>query len=49
MAGQEVSALLDEGAPMPEGATHVQFVEGGVNVYENDWRVEPDTQAEAAA
>ncbi|WOI56824.1 ABC transporter ATP-binding protein [Palleronia sp. LCG004] len=39
MSGQEVAAIVNEGARVPDGGTHVQFVEGGVNVYEDEWRV----------
>ncbi|QFU09536.1 Trehalose import ATP-binding protein SugC [Rhodobacteraceae bacterium THAF1] len=42
LGGQEVAAIAGEGESVPDGGTHVQFVEGGVNVYENDWRVAPE-------
>ncbi|SPJ22663.1 ABC transporter ATP-binding protein [Palleronia abyssalis] len=42
LGGQEMSAIVGEGAAVPDGGTHVQFVEGGVNVYEDDWRVSPE-------
>ncbi len=48
MDGQELAAVVPEGRPVPDGGTHVQFVEGGVNVYEDDWRVTPDEEREAA-
>ncbi|RVV99666.1 ABC transporter ATP-binding protein [Mesobaculum littorinae] len=40
--GHPVAAIAGEGQGVPDGATHVQFAEGGVNVYENDWRVTPE-------
>ncbi len=46
--GQEVSALVPEERSVPDGGTHIQFVEGGVNVYEDEWRVAPDTERQAA-
>ncbi|MBJ3764290.1 ABC transporter ATP-binding protein [Maribius pontilimi] len=44
MDGLEVAAVAGEGATIPDGGTHVQFVEGGVNVYENDWRVAAENE-----
>ncbi|TDL76566.1 ABC transporter ATP-binding protein [Palleronia sediminis] len=49
MDGAEVNAIADESGTVPDGGTHVQFVEGGVNVYENDWRVAARRETEAAA
>ena len=37
-----VSAILPEDAEVPAGADRVRFATGGVNVYENDWRVAPE-------
>ncbi len=49
LQGQEVNAIVAEGRPLPEGETHIQFVETGVNVYENEWRVDPVDAKEQAA
>ncbi len=48
LAGREVAAIVGEGQTVPEGGTHLQFVETGVNVYENEWRVPPEEEREAA-
>jgi glycerol transport system ATP-binding protein len=40
VAGTPASAILPEGAPLPEGADAVTFAPEGVNVYADDWRVE---------
>jgi len=40
--GATAAALVPEGQSVPSGGTHVQFVEGGVNVYEDEWRVAPE-------
>ncbi|WP_116082462.1 ABC transporter ATP-binding protein [Tropicimonas sp. IMCC34011] len=40
--GTQVAAIVGEGAPVPDGGTHIAFAPGGVNVYENDWRVVPE-------
>ena len=48
IGGQEVSAIADESRSPPDGGTHVQFVDRGVNVYENDWRVASSRESEAA-
>ena len=42
LGGQEIAAVAGEGATVPDGGTHIQFIEGGVNVYEDDWRVAPE-------
>jgi glycerol transport system ATP-binding protein len=46
--GERVSAILPEGAPLPEGADAIAFDPAGVNVYRDDWRVEPSGAAVAA-
>ncbi|PZX16939.1 carbohydrate ABC transporter ATP-binding protein (CUT1 family) [Palleronia aestuarii] len=42
MDGHQVAAIAGEGESVPDGGTHVQFAERGVNVYENEWRVPPE-------
>ncbi len=42
LGGQQVAAIMAEGQSVPSGGTHVQFVEGGVNIYEDEWRVPPE-------
>ena len=46
--GNEVSAIASEGSSIPDGGTHVQFVEGSVNVYEDEWRVPSEIERGAA-
>ncbi|CAM4005408.1 ABC transporter ATP-binding protein [Palleronia rufa] len=48
LGGQEVSAIAGEGDTVPDGGTHVQFIEGGVNVYEDGWRVPSAKEKDAA-
>ena len=48
IGGQEVSAIVNESRSVPDGGTYLQFVDRGVNVYENDWRVAPSHESEAA-
>ncbi|MBF9033947.1 ATP-binding cassette domain-containing protein [Rhodobacterales bacterium HKCCE2091] len=41
VGGRNVSAILDEGTPVPADAGAIRFEPAGVNVYENGWRVKP--------
>jgi glycerol transport system ATP-binding protein len=48
IAGTKAAAIAPEGEPIPEGADRVTFAPGGVNVYRDDWRVEPVAMRGAA-
>jgi glycerol transport system ATP-binding protein len=48
VAGREINATLSEGTPVPAGTDRITFDPEGINVYENDWRVAPKGQREAA-
>jgi glycerol transport system ATP-binding protein len=39
--GQSINAVLPESAPVPADAARVVFAPEGINVYADDWRVEP--------
>ncbi len=45
VAGQKVSAIAEEGAPIPDGASHITFDAAGINVYSDDWRVSAKEEA----
>ncbi len=47
VAGSDVAAIVDEGAPIPADARGITFDPGGVNVYVDDWRVAPLSEAAA--
>jgi len=40
LAGQEISAIVAEGAPVVDTG-HVSFAPEGINIYADDWRVAP--------
>lgn len=46
--GEKVNALLREGEPVPGNTDRVSFAPEGVNVYQDDWRVAPAGEREAA-
>jgi glycerol transport system ATP-binding protein len=41
LQGQPLNAILPEGMAMPGADARVSFAAGKINVYANDWRVEP--------
>ncbi len=49
MEGIAVDAIVPEGQHVAPGSTHIGFDPGGINVYADDWRVEPIARAERAA
>jgi glycerol transport system ATP-binding protein len=43
--GHKISAIAEEGAPIPDGAGHISFDAEGINVYADDWRVTAQQEA----
>jgi glycerol transport system ATP-binding protein len=43
--GHEVSAIAGEDDAISEGAQHITFDSGGINVYVDDWRIAPEGKA----
>lgn len=41
MSGQKVDAIIGEGDAMPPDSTFVSFAPEGINIYADDWRVDP--------
>ena len=46
--GTEVSAIAPESDALPEGTDRIAFAPEGINVYADDWRVEPTAMGRAA-
>ncbi len=45
VAGQQVSAIAEEGASVPSENTAISFDPAGINVYADDWRVRAEGEA----
>ena len=45
VAGQQVSAIAEEGATVPSENTAISFDPAGINVYDDDWRISAEGEA----
>ncbi len=47
ISGQSVDAIIAEADPVPSGSTFVSFDQAGINIYAEDWRVDPIRESAA--